>query len=159
MNFFGIFSGRAVDRDVNRKMKERCGVFGRLFLVSGSLLVAACQTVGLPAPPITVTTVAVPVDETGDTAPRLSSPRVSETRGLWVIRSTLVHPDSVRAMVARAADAGFNTLLVQVRGRGDATTWGASSPERKGSRAGRPSIRLPWPSERHTRGASRSTLG
>lgn len=47
-------------------------------------------------------------------------PLPREVRGLWVVRTTLVHPDSVRVMVERAAAAGFNTLLVQVRGRGDA---------------------------------------
>ena len=40
-------------------------------------------------------------------------------RGLWVVRTALAHPDSVRVMVWRAAEAGFNTLLLQVRGRGD----------------------------------------
>lgn len=43
-----------------------------------------------------------------------------EVRALWVVRTTLTHPDSVRAMVERADEAGFNTLIVQVRGRGDA---------------------------------------
>jgi uncharacterized lipoprotein YddW (UPF0748 family) len=43
-----------------------------------------------------------------------------EVRALWVVRTTLTHPDSIRVMVERAASAGFNTLLVQVRGRGDA---------------------------------------
>lgn len=43
-----------------------------------------------------------------------------EVRALWVVRTTLSHPDSIRAMVDRAARAGFNTLIVQVRGRGDA---------------------------------------
>jgi uncharacterized lipoprotein YddW (UPF0748 family) len=43
-----------------------------------------------------------------------------EVRALWVVRTTLTHPDTVRAMVERAARAGFNTLIVQVRGRGDA---------------------------------------
>ena len=103
------FSGRAVDREL---------------VVVSSLLVAACQTVAIPRPPIAVTAVAVPVVEAVEpveaAAPRSTAPRVSETRGLWVVRSTLVHPDFVRAMVARAAGAGFNTLLVQVRGRGDA---------------------------------------
>ncbi|MCJ7627282.1 MAG: family 10 glycosylhydrolase, partial [Longimicrobiales bacterium] len=47
-------------------------------------------------------------------------PVPSELRALWVVRTTLTHPDSIRAMVDRAANAGFNTLLVQVRGRGDA---------------------------------------
>ena len=143
--FFGTFSGRAVDRDLNRELSRRGGVFGRLFLfvgsplVAGSLLVAACQSVGVPGPPITVTAVAVPVDETGDKAPGSTSLRVSETRGLWVVRSTLVHPDSVRAMVARAADAGFNTLLVQVRGRGDAYYSGGIEPRAEGIQ-GRPAF-------------------
>jgi len=43
-----------------------------------------------------------------------------EVRALWVVRTTLSNPDSIRVMVDRAARAGFNTLLVQVRGRGDA---------------------------------------
>jgi uncharacterized lipoprotein YddW (UPF0748 family) len=47
-------------------------------------------------------------------------PVPAEVRALWVVRTTLEHPDSVRAMVTRAHDAGFNTLIVQVRGRGDA---------------------------------------
>ena len=44
----------------------------------------------------------------------------TEVRALWVVRNTLDHPDSIRAMVARAHESGFNTLIVQVRGRGDA---------------------------------------
>ena len=104
-----------------------------LFLVG--VWAAACQTVGAPLTPISVTIVAVPVDEAvatvGPTVPSSRSPtfpRVAETRGLWVVRSTLVHPDSVRAMVERAAGAGFNTLLVQVRGRGDAYYSGGIEP-------------------------------
>ena len=44
----------------------------------------------------------------------------SEVRAVWVVRATLTHPDSVRAMVRRVDEAGFNTIIVQVRGRGDA---------------------------------------
>jgi uncharacterized lipoprotein YddW (UPF0748 family) len=51
-------------------------------------------------------------------SPRIAMP--SEVRALWVVRNTLEYPDSIRAMVARAHENGFNTLLVQVRGRGDA---------------------------------------
>lgn len=43
-----------------------------------------------------------------------------EVRALWVVRTTLDHPDSIMAMINRAHDNGFNTLIVQVRGRGDA---------------------------------------
>jgi uncharacterized lipoprotein YddW (UPF0748 family) len=78
--------------------------------------------------------VAEAVETVGTDAPNSPSPRLSETRGLWVVRSTLVHPDSVRAMVARAAGAGFNTLLVQVRGRGDAYYSGGIEPRADGIR-------------------------
>jgi uncharacterized lipoprotein YddW (UPF0748 family) len=44
----------------------------------------------------------------------------AEVRGLWVVRTTLTTPELVRTMVGDAAAGGFNTLLVQVRGRGDA---------------------------------------
>ncbi len=47
-------------------------------------------------------------------------PAPAEVRALWVVRYTLSKPDSVKAMVRRAHDAGFNTLIVQVRGAGDA---------------------------------------
>src|SRR6185436_5685590 len=43
-----------------------------------------------------------------------------QTRALWVTRTTLTSPESIRQMVAAAQAGGFNTLLVQVRGRGDA---------------------------------------
>lgn len=46
--------------------------------------------------------------------------RFREVRGVWVVRTSLSTPEEVRAMVARAEAGGFNTLLVQVRGRGDA---------------------------------------
>ena len=41
-------------------------------------------------------------------------------RALWVVRTTLVSAAAIAAMVSAADAAGFNTLLVQVRGRGDA---------------------------------------
>ena len=43
-----------------------------------------------------------------------------EVRALWVVRTTLTSPDRIRQMVNSAADNGFNTLIVQIRGRGDA---------------------------------------
>lgn len=55
-------------------------------------------------------------------------PNVEEVRALWVVRHTLRSPDSVRAMVRRADDAGFNTLIVQIRGRGDAFYCGGWEP-------------------------------
>ena len=46
--------------------------------------------------------------------------RFDEVRALWVVRYALHSPEAVREMVADAAASGFNTLLVQVRGRADA---------------------------------------
>jgi uncharacterized lipoprotein YddW (UPF0748 family) len=43
-----------------------------------------------------------------------------EVRALWVQRASLTTPESIAQMVETARLAGFNTLLVQVRGRGDA---------------------------------------
>jgi uncharacterized lipoprotein YddW (UPF0748 family) len=44
----------------------------------------------------------------------------SEMRGLWVVRTALVSPESVDRVVDDAARGGFTALFVQVRGRGDA---------------------------------------
>lgn len=53
---------------------------------------------------------------------RAQSPAAAapETRALWVTRSSLGTPASIATLVQTAATQGFNTLLVQVRGRGDA---------------------------------------
>lgn len=49
-----------------------------------------------------------------------ASPVLNPTRALWVTRTTLTSPDAIGEMVRAAKAGGFNTLLVQVRGRGDA---------------------------------------
>ena len=51
-----------------------------------------------------------------------------QTRALWVTRTTLATPESIKQMVAAADAGGFNTLLVQVRGRGDAYYAGSVEP-------------------------------
>ena len=43
-----------------------------------------------------------------------------EVRALWVVRNTLTSPEKIKTMVEKAAANNFNTLIVQVRGRGDA---------------------------------------
>jgi uncharacterized lipoprotein YddW (UPF0748 family) len=43
-----------------------------------------------------------------------------EVRALWVVRTSLVSRASIAEMVTAAKTAGFNALVVQVRGRGDA---------------------------------------
>ena len=49
------------------------------------------------------------------------APRAAgEVRALWVLRTSLATPAGIDALVRSARENGFNTLLVQVRGRGDA---------------------------------------
>jgi uncharacterized lipoprotein YddW (UPF0748 family) len=50
----------------------------------------------------------------------LAQTPVSEVRAMWVQRGTLTSPTTIQSAVETASDAGFNTLIVQVRGRGDA---------------------------------------
>src|SRR4030095_10794019 len=71
------------------------------------------QQTAAPSPPSPSRQVAQP-----SPTPKLT-PR-PETRALWVKRTTMVSPESVRALVMRAKENGFTDLVVQVRGRGDA---------------------------------------
>ncbi len=148
--FFGLAVHAELTLSCNRRRALPRGGFAltRPFchgtiIMAACLIFSACTTVPPPPRPIAVTIAAGPIGEPGDDG-RASEPTgtvsarspsrspASTTRGLWVVRSTLVHPDSVRAMVARAADAGFNTLLVQVRGRGDAYYSGGIEPRADG---------------------------
>lgn len=52
----------------------------------------------------------------------------SEIRALWVQRSSLVSTDSIARLVEAARASGLATLLVQVRGRGDALFNGSREP-------------------------------
>jgi uncharacterized lipoprotein YddW (UPF0748 family) len=51
--------------------------------------------------------------------PVAAGPAATEVRALWVTRSALTSPAAVAAMVMSARAGRFNTVLVQVRGRGD----------------------------------------
>jgi uncharacterized lipoprotein YddW (UPF0748 family) len=62
-----------------------------------------------------------------------------QTRALWVTRATLTSPNAIRQMVTAAEAGGFNTLLVQVRGRGDAYYSGTIEP-RAAELAGKPAF-------------------
>ncbi len=63
-------------------------------------------------------------------------PQVATTnqsiRAVWVLRSTLTSPESVRSMVKMVSSAGFNTVLLQVRGRGEAFYTSAVDPRASG---------------------------
>ncbi len=77
--------------------------------------------------------VAVPVFRTGAVAPQQHLPAVVlraqvGTRALWVTRTTLSSPEAIRQMVRAAGAGGFNTLVVQVRGRGESYYTGTIEP-------------------------------
>ena len=80
-------------------------------------------------------------------APRSRTPGASkapatnnEIRALWVQRMTLTSAPAVVALVESAAAAGFNTLLVQVRGRGDAYYTSRLEPRGAGLASQHPSF-------------------
>ena len=55
-----------------------------------------------------------------DPAQRLDPSPLAEVRALWVTRASLTTPAAIEGLVSSARASGFNTLVVQVRGRGDA---------------------------------------
>lgn len=95
-------------RDVSfARQKNITGVgVGATFLVIGYVLILA-------------TLVFAPTETSRATAASQSVPS-HEVRALWVVRNTLTSPEKIHRMVESARSAGFNTLIVQVRGRGDA---------------------------------------
>ena len=52
----------------------------------------------------------------------------TEIRALWVLRTSLASPQKIDTLVRTARTYGFNTLIVQVRGRGDAYFAGGLEP-------------------------------
>jgi len=103
----------------------------RRALMMGGLALAGCTPVGAPSPTAPPPpTRAEPTDAPPRRVERPAPTRLPasgrpvrtfrEVRGLWVVRWTMTSEEQVRQMVNDAAAAGFNTLIVQVRGRGDA---------------------------------------
>lgn len=71
---------------------------------------------------------ALPIRTGPFTASLAARPAPEETRALWVLRTSLATPESIATLVRAAHEHGFNTLLVQVRGRGDAYYRGGLEP-------------------------------
>jgi uncharacterized lipoprotein YddW (UPF0748 family) len=61
-------------------------------------------------------------------SPRAMARAANETRALWVLRTSLASPESIATLIRTAREHGFNTLLVQVRGRGDSYFNGGLEP-------------------------------
>jgi uncharacterized lipoprotein YddW (UPF0748 family) len=72
----------------------------------------------LLSPRIRLFVCVVALSAAAGTGSRAAAPE--QPRALWVTRTTLTSPESIHEMVSAAQGGGFNTLLVQVRGRGDA---------------------------------------
>ena len=51
---------------------------------------------------------------------RADGASAGEVRAMWVQRGSLASPRTILSAVEMATKGGFNTLIVQVRGRGDA---------------------------------------
>ncbi len=91
-----------------------------------SVLLTSCTRIIVLPPaetPVPARPAPVPDIERPTPAPDPEQPiptAFAEVRGVWVVRTSLDSPEEVRETVRRAWEAGFNTLLVQVRGRGDA---------------------------------------
>jgi uncharacterized lipoprotein YddW (UPF0748 family) len=88
--------------------------------VSTGLLLTTASSVALrgtqaPAPPGPVRAATA-----SEASERAAVAARQEVRALWVTRSSLATPEQIGRLVRDARDSGFNTLLVQVRGRGDA---------------------------------------
>lgn len=95
----------------------RRGIFAQLSLFALALIpaVAGAQTIPQPSvtqPPIVQPPLTPPLAV--GTAP------AGEIRAMWIVRDSITSPQKVRNVIALAKKYGFNTLFVQVRGRGDA---------------------------------------
>lgn len=94
--------------------------FAVILVVTSSAACTAVQGVRSPGPDPDVSVSVGPVPERDRPDPVATVAPENEVRGVWVVRTTLTSPEQVRRMVRETYDAGFNTLLVQVRGRADA---------------------------------------
>jgi uncharacterized lipoprotein YddW (UPF0748 family) len=93
-------------------MKRAAAIISFYMVLLLSAILPLQQTAA-PSPPS-------PSQQVAQPSPTPPPPPRPETRALWVKRSTMVSPESVRELVMRAKENGFTDLIVQVRGRGDA---------------------------------------
>ncbi len=91
--------------------------FGLFTLATFASPAAFAQDGTLNLPP-------APLDATSPQTPpagiTVAPSEKGEVRALWVVRDTLTSPAKIKKAVTLAKRHGFNTLFVQVRGRGDA---------------------------------------
>src|SRR5499433_231390 len=92
---------------------KRAGAIICFYMILLLSAILPLQQTAAPSPP-------PPSQQNAQTSATPNSTPRPETRALWVKRTTMVSPESVRALVMRAKENGFTDLIVQVRGRGDA---------------------------------------
>lgn len=85
--------------------------------LSRTFTIAGIRTLWISIAIVLFWTAAPPQAQQANVSP--STRRESEVRALWVVRTSLTSPEKIHAMVDAAKENGFNTLIVQVRGRGD----------------------------------------
>src|SRR5262245_26880979 len=98
---------------INHPFMKRAVAIICFYLVMLLIAILPSQQIAAPSP-----TLPTPLEAKDSATPGVT-PR-PETRALWVVRHTMVSPESVRELVRRAKANGFTDLVVQVRGRGDA---------------------------------------
>lgn len=80
------------------------------------------------APPAAQTPYPVSPEETAEIAPPAAFTPDGEIRAMWVVRDSMTSRSKIRNAVTLAKKHGFNTLFVQVRGRGDAFYLSGTEP-------------------------------
>ncbi len=85
-----------------------------------------CRIVLLAA--LTLMASVSPRSSKADNTPVSPPPLPREARAMWVVRYALSSPEAVHRIVTLAREQGYNALIVQVRGRGDAWYTGGLEP-------------------------------
>jgi uncharacterized lipoprotein YddW (UPF0748 family) len=93
---------------------------GAALLCAGIGTVSASPALPAEAPQQETTTPTPSISTITTPIPQFSEIKRGEVRAMWVVRDSMVSPQKIRNAVALAKKHHFNTLFVQVRGRGDA---------------------------------------
>ena len=78
------------------------------------------KTADTPAPDTAPVPVSPEETVNATQTPPVAFTKDGEIRAMWVVRDSMTSPQKIKNAVALAKKYGFNTLFVQVRGRGDA---------------------------------------
>ncbi len=123
--------------NANARLMRTVMARGRLAVLAGAL--AGCTVVTTPTerprPRIEVGPTPEGADGVDASGRGLRPVRdFDEVRALWVVRFTMTSEEAVRDMIDAAERGGINTLIVQVRGRGDAFYDSALEPRAESMR-------------------------